>query len=85
MSGILWIPNGSFVHAVLVWKESYRTISGRKPWFGKFRAALAETDSFESVEELLRGKVVRWRGGCASREKWSEAEEEDSMNLDLLQ
>lgn len=36
--------------------------SGRRPWFPKFRTALAATDSLEALERLLRFKVERWRG-----------------------
>jgi len=36
--------------------------SGRRPWFPKFRTALAATDSLEALEKLLRFKVERWRG-----------------------
>jgi tRNA-dihydrouridine synthase 1 len=39
-----------------------RLASGRRPWFPKFRTALAATDSLEALERLLRFKVERWRG-----------------------
>lgn len=35
---------------------------GRRPWFPKFRTALAATDSLEAMQRLLRFKVERWRG-----------------------
>ena len=41
---------------IIVWS------SGRRPWFPKFRSALAATDSLEALERLLRFKVERWRG-----------------------
>jgi len=36
--------------------------SGRRPWFPKFRTALAAADSLEALERLLRFRVERWRG-----------------------
>jgi len=37
-------------------------LSERRPWFKKFRAALAATSSLDAIENLLRVKVQRWRG-----------------------
>jgi len=37
-------------------------LSERRPWFKKFRTALAATSSLDAIEILLRVKVQRWRG-----------------------
>ena len=36
--------------------------SGRRPWFGQFRAALGRCGTVGEIERLLRVKVQRWRG-----------------------
>ena len=38
------------------------SISSRRPWFSKFRAALTSTASVEEMGHLLQVKVERWRG-----------------------
>ena len=35
--------------------------SGRRPWFNKFRGALAKCESVDAIETLLRVKVQHWR------------------------
>jgi tRNA-dihydrouridine synthase 1 len=37
-------------------------LSGRRPWFNKFRAALSATKSVEEIEHLVHIKIARWRG-----------------------
>ncbi|KAI0312849.1 FMN-linked oxidoreductase [Amylostereum chailletii] len=34
----------------------------RRPWFHKFRSALAQCASIDDIEALLKGRVRRWRG-----------------------
>ena len=41
------------------------SISSRRPWYNKFRAALSACEGVDDIEHLLRTKVTRWRGKAA--------------------
>ncbi|KZT70037.1 FMN-linked oxidoreductase [Daedalea quercina L-15889] len=49
---------------------------GRRPWFNKFRAALARCQSLDDLEDVLK-KVERWRGRSVSSESPTDTEKDD--------
>jgi len=52
---------------------------GRRPWFIKFRAALARCQTPDDIEDLLK-KVQKWRGRSVSPESPTDTEkDEDGM------
>ncbi|KAA1472499.1 FMN-linked oxidoreductase [Dentipellis sp. KUC8613] len=39
---------------------------GRRPWFHKFRSTLSQCKDVDEIDNLLRGRVQRWRGAIAA-------------------
>ncbi|KAH9932977.1 uncharacterized protein B0H18DRAFT_952126 [Fomitopsis serialis] len=56
---------------------------GRRPWFNKFRAALARCQTPDDIEDLLK-KVQKWRGRSVSSESPTDTEKDDEMGRKLL-
>src|ERR1700729_235481 len=59
--------------------------SARRPWYPHFRAALNHSQTIDEIENLLRGKVVRWRGkaGMQTRRRVVQGEKEEGDEDDM--
>jgi len=57
----------------------------RRPWYPHFRAALNHSQTIDEIENLLRGKVLRWRGkaGMHTRRRVVQGEKEEGDEDDM--